>query len=61
MGATDRGRLLLKLADLIEENKEILAAADAWDNGKFLNINTNNGIADYVRQAVQRGIGGRCG
>ncbi|KAK0386924.1 hypothetical protein NLU13_5237 [Sarocladium strictum] len=34
MAATERGRLMLKLADLIEENKEVLAAADAWDNGK---------------------------
>ncbi|KAL1993968.1 hypothetical protein VTN49DRAFT_2637 [Thermomyces lanuginosus] len=32
--ATDRGRLMLRLADLIEENKEILATIDAWDNGK---------------------------
>ena len=33
--ATDRGRLMAKLADLMEENKELLAAIDAWDNGKF--------------------------
>lgn len=30
---TQRGRLMAKLADLIEENKELLATIDAWDNG----------------------------
>lgn len=34
MPATDRGRLMAKLADLIEENKELLASIDAWDNGE---------------------------
>ncbi|KAH6662403.1 aldehyde dehydrogenase domain-containing protein [Plectosphaerella plurivora] len=34
LSATDRGRLLGKLADLIEENKELFATIDAWDNGK---------------------------
>lgn len=31
--ATDRGRLMSRLADLIEENQELLATIDAWDNG----------------------------
>src|SRR5690349_20536740 len=31
---TERGRLMSKLADLIEENNELLATVDAWDNGK---------------------------
>lgn len=31
---TKRGRLMAKLADLLEENKELLATVDAWDNGK---------------------------
>lgn len=30
---TERGILMGKLADLIEANKEILAAVDSWDNG----------------------------
>jgi aldehyde dehydrogenase (NAD+) len=34
LSGTDRGRLMLRLADLIEENKELLATIDAWDNGK---------------------------
>ncbi|KAF7562438.1 hypothetical protein G7046_g1725 [Stylonectria norvegica] len=32
-----RGLLLLKLADLAEENKEILAAVESLDNGKSIN------------------------
>jgi aldehyde dehydrogenase (NAD+) len=26
--------LMMKLADLMEQNKELLATIDAWDNGK---------------------------
>lgn len=33
---TDRGSLMLKLADLIEEHKEVLATIETWDNGIFL-------------------------
>jgi len=32
---TDRGRLMLKLADLVEEHKETLATIETWDNGIF--------------------------
>lgn len=32
--ATDRGRLMLKLADLIEQHKETLATIETWDNGR---------------------------
>lgn len=32
---TERGRLLSKLADLIEERQELLASIDAWDNGEL--------------------------
>lgn len=31
--ATDRGRLIARLADLIEANGELFATIDAWDNG----------------------------
>src|SRR5580704_10248427 len=34
MNASERGRLLNKLADLIEENREELAALESLDNGK---------------------------
>jgi aldehyde dehydrogenase len=32
--ATARSNLLLKIADIIEQNNEILAVAETWDNGK---------------------------
>ncbi|GMF70617.1 unnamed protein product [Aspergillus oryzae] len=32
--ATDRGMLMGRLADLIEQNKELFATIDAWDNGE---------------------------
>src|SRR5213082_2130124 len=34
MNASDRGRLLYKLADLIEQNQAELAALETLDNGK---------------------------
>src|SRR5579884_2086868 len=34
MNASERGRLLNKLADMIEDNKEELAALESLDNGK---------------------------
>ncbi|MCA9078623.1 MAG: aldehyde dehydrogenase family protein, partial [Planctomycetaceae bacterium] len=37
MDARDRGALILKLADLIEENIEELAALETLDNGKPIN------------------------
>jgi aldehyde dehydrogenase (NAD+) len=27
--------LMMKLADLMEQNKELLATIDAWDNGGY--------------------------
>lgn len=38
MAASERGRLLNKLADLIEANKEELAALESLDNGKPYNV-----------------------
>src|ERR1700675_35915 len=37
MNASERGRLLNKLADLIEKNQEELAALETLDNGKPYN------------------------
>jgi aldehyde dehydrogenase len=34
--ATERSNLLLKIADVIEQNLETLARAETWDNGKAL-------------------------
>ena len=36
INASERGRLLNKLADLIEQNREELAALETFDNGKPL-------------------------
>lgn len=33
ISASERGLLMFRLADLIEEKKELLATIDAWDNG----------------------------
>jgi aldehyde dehydrogenase (NAD+) len=35
MATTERGDLLYKLSQLIEEHKETLATIETWDNGKF--------------------------
>ncbi|KAL1990171.1 hypothetical protein VTN49DRAFT_6010 [Thermomyces lanuginosus] len=34
LSATDRGKLMLKLSDLVDKHREILATIETWDNGK---------------------------
>lgn len=34
LSPTERGRLLLKLAEIVERDREILATIETWDNGK---------------------------
>lgn len=34
ISGTERGRLMFKLADLAEQEKEVLATIETWDNGK---------------------------
>ncbi|RYC65603.1 hypothetical protein CHU98_g572 [Xylaria longipes] len=34
ISATERGQLMFKLADLAEQEKEVLATIETWDNGK---------------------------
>ncbi|KAL2683364.1 Aldehyde dehydrogenase [[Neocosmospora] mangrovei] len=43
----NRGRLLYKLADLAEENKELLAAVESLDNGKSIN-NARGDVAAVI-------------
>jgi aldehyde dehydrogenase (NAD(P)+) len=31
--ATERGQLMARLADLMEENRQLFASIEAWDNG----------------------------
>jgi aldehyde dehydrogenase (NAD+) len=54
---TERGILMNKLADLIEANKEVLAAVDSWDNGMSIIHSSRTYTADSVpsRQTVRRG------
>ncbi|MEP4889480.1 MAG: aldehyde dehydrogenase family protein [Aliiglaciecola sp.] len=42
--ATDRSNILLKIADRIEQNLEMLAVAETWDNGKAVRETLNADI-----------------
>ena len=46
---TDRGILMARLADLIEQKKELFATIDAWDNG-------NTSLSNVFRTKFDRGI-----
>ncbi|KAI5456466.1 aldehyde dehydrogenase domain-containing protein [Mariannaea sp. PMI_226] len=46
--ASDRGQLMAKLADLMEEKRELLAAIDAWDNGKTYLEALQNDLVEAV-------------
>lgn len=39
--ATERSNMLLKIADIMEENLEMLARAETWDNGKAIRETLN--------------------
>lgn len=41
-----------KLADLIEANKEVLAAVDSWDNGMSTNHNAKTNAAHTLSPQV---------
>lgn len=34
LSATGRGKLMVRLSELVEQHKEILATIEAWDNGQ---------------------------
>ena len=42
--AAERGNILLKIADRIEQNLEMLAVAESWDNGKAVRETLNADI-----------------
>ncbi|KAF2147642.1 putative aldehyde dehydrogenase [Myriangium duriaei CBS 260.36] len=48
MTATDRGRLLYKLSDLIEQERELLATVETWDNGKPYTVALEEDLAEVV-------------
>ncbi|KAJ5225286.1 Aldehyde/histidinol dehydrogenase [Penicillium chermesinum] len=46
--ATDRGQLMIKLADLIEQHKETLATIETWDNGKPYSVSLNDDLGEVT-------------
>jgi aldehyde dehydrogenase (NAD+) len=48
MAATDRGAMMLKFADLIEEHKEDLATLETWDNGKPYTVARDEDLGEVV-------------
>ncbi|KAK2795835.1 mitochondrial aldehyde dehydrogenase [Onygenales sp. PD_12] len=48
LSATDRGKLMMKLAELVDQHKETLATIDAWDNGKPYSDALNVDLAESV-------------
>lgn len=48
LSGTERGLLLNKLADLVDQNGEILAAVEALDNGKPYSVALNEDIQEVV-------------
>ncbi|KAF7557408.1 hypothetical protein G7Z17_g706 [Cylindrodendrum hubeiense] len=48
MPASKRGQLLSRLADLVEENKELFATIDAWDNGKTYHEALESDLVDAI-------------
>ncbi|KAF2179685.1 aldehyde dehydrogenase [Zopfia rhizophila CBS 207.26] len=45
---TDRGILMARLADLIEEQKELFAMIDAWDNGKPYSVALSEDLPEAI-------------
>jgi aldehyde dehydrogenase (NAD(P)+) len=48
MDTSARGGLIHKLGQLIEENKELLATIETWDNGKPYSVALNEDLAEVV-------------
>ncbi|RDA86496.1 hypothetical protein CP532_2011 [Ophiocordyceps camponoti-leonardi (nom. inval.)] len=48
MPGGQRGRLMLRLADLVEEQTEMLATLEAWDNGKPLAVARDEDLAEVI-------------
>lgn len=48
ISATDRGALMLKFAELIEENKVTLATLETWDNGKPYNVSLDEDLSEVI-------------
>ncbi|KAI7316373.1 retinal dehydrogenase 2 [Hortaea werneckii] len=46
MSPSERGDLIFKLSQLVEENKELLATIETWDNGKPYQVALNEDLAE---------------
>ncbi|KAL3460784.1 Aldehyde/histidinol dehydrogenase [Aspergillus heterothallicus] len=46
--ATERGKLLVRLSELIEAKKELLATIGAWDNGKTYALAMEDDLPDTI-------------
>ncbi|GLA28463.1 hypothetical protein AnigIFM63604_002668 [Aspergillus niger] len=46
--ATERGQLMGRLADLMEENRALFAAIDAWDNGKPYHVALTEDLTEAI-------------
>ncbi|KAF2007529.1 aldehyde dehydrogenase-like protein [Amniculicola lignicola CBS 123094] len=48
MDTTARGELLYRFAEIIEQNKEVLATIETWDNGKPYSVALNEDLAEVT-------------
>ncbi|PHH85122.1 hypothetical protein CDD83_869 [Cordyceps sp. RAO-2017] len=48
MTGAERGALMLRLADLAEEQRELLATVETWDNGKPYGVALNEDVAEVL-------------
>ncbi len=46
--ATDRGKLMYKLAELVEANRETLATIETWDNGKPYTVARDEDLSEVA-------------
>ncbi|KAG6148567.1 hypothetical protein E4U35_002034 [Claviceps purpurea] len=48
MTGGDRGMLMHRLADLIEQNRRVLATIETWDNGKPYSVSFDEDLAEVI-------------
>ncbi|THX56308.1 aldehyde dehydrogenase-like protein [Aureobasidium pullulans] len=48
IASTERGELMIKLANLIEQHKETLATIETWDNGKPYSVALNEDLGEVI-------------
>lgn len=48
LSGTERGQLLHRLADLVDQHKETLATIETWDNGKPFSVALNEDMGEVA-------------